>query len=52
MQHCPDERPHTPHPVPPRGAITGFPCAGLDPAEIARQLDELFGPVLAAHHLT
>lgn len=44
-QHCPDGHPHDPHPVPPRGPITGFPCAGLDPDEIDRQLDELFDPV-------
>jgi len=47
VQRCPVGRPHQPHPVPPRGPITGFPCAGLDPAEIDRQLAELFGPVLA-----
>jgi hypothetical protein len=48
IQRCPDERPHDPHPVEPRGTITGFPCAGLKPGEINQQLDELFAPVLAA----
>lgn len=43
-QRCPDERPHGPHDVPPRGTWTGFTCVGRwTPEEFEALLDEAFG---------